>query len=86
MSKIDSQPQLNKEIERTLAEFYETRYFQALTELCNNETAIALDALLDKNKSESELRFYQGRVEEVKTLLERIASLHEEIIKNPSEE
>lgn len=83
MSKINSQ--MNKDTERALAELYETRYFQALAELCNEETAIVLNELLDKNKTESHLRFYQGRAEEVRILLERIALLHKEIIENPKE-
>lgn len=74
MAEINSQ--LSKETQRTLAELHETKYFQALTELCNEETAVVLDALLDKNKTEAQLRFYQGRAEEVKVLLERIVALH----------
>ena len=78
--------QLSRHNQQTLAEMYETKYFQALTELCNDETAVILEALLDKNKKESQLRFYQGRAEEVKVLLERIALLHKELIENlPSE-
>lgn len=82
MSKTNTQ--LSKHNEQTLAEMFETKYFQALTELANDETAVILDALLDKNKPDSQLRFYQGRAEEVKIILERIALLHEQLIENPS--
>lgn len=75
--------QFSKHNEQTLAEMFETKYFQALTELCNDETAVILEALLDKNKPDAQLRFYQGRAEEVKIILERIALLHEQLIENP---
>ena len=75
---------LNKEIESTISNLYETKYFEALNELIANELEVTKTWLLNKGLSADEIRFYQGRAEGLGVVLLRIKTIHDESMKTPT--
>lgn len=75
---------LNKEIEATISNLYETKYFQALSELIANELDITKTWLLNKQLTADEIRFYQGRAEGLGVILIQIKAIHDEYMKTPT--
>ena len=74
---------LNKEIEATISNLYETKYFEALSELVANELDITKTWLLNKQLTADEIRFYQGRAEGLGVVLLQIKAIHDEHMKAP---
>ncbi len=74
---------LNKEIETTISNLYETKYFEALSELIANELDITKTWLLNKQLTADEIRFYQGRAEGLGVVLLQIKAIHDENMKAP---
>ena len=74
---------LNKEIETTISNLYETKYFEALSELIANELDITKTWLLNKQLTADEIRFYQGRAEGLGVVLLQIKAIHDENMKSP---
>lgn len=68
---------INKQAEQDLANLYETKYFQALQALVDEELDITKTYMLNKKLSADELRFYQGRAEGLGVVLLRIKTIHE---------
>ena len=75
---------LNKEIEATISNLYETKYFEALSELIANELDITKTWLLNKQLTADEIRFYQGRAEGLGVILIQIKAIHDEYMKTPT--
>jgi hypothetical protein len=72
---------LHKDIEETISNLYETKYFEALSELVGNELEVTKTWLLNKGLSAYEIRFYQGRAEGLGVILLRIKTIHDEHMK-----
>jgi len=72
---------INKEAERDMANLFETKYFQALQALVDEELDITKTQMLERKLSADDLRFYQGRAEGLGVILIRIKMLHEEAMK-----
>lgn len=75
--------ELNKTTEETISNLYETKYFEALSELVANELEITKTWLLNKGLTADEIRFYQGRAEGLAVILLRIKTIHEQTMKAP---
>lgn len=74
---------INKQTEETISNLYETKYFEALSELIANELEVTKTWLLNKGLSADEMRFYQGRAEGLGVILLRIKTIHDEHMKAP---
>ena len=72
---------LHKDVEETISNLYETKYFEALSELVANELEATKTWLLNKGLSADEIRFYQGRAEGLGVILLRIKTIHDEHMK-----
>lgn len=72
---------LHKNTEETLANLFETKYFEALKELIAEELETTKTWLLNKGLSPDEMRFYQGRAEGLGVILLRIQKIHEDFLK-----
>jgi len=75
---------INKLTEETISNLYETKYFEALSELIANELEVTKTWLLNKGLSADEIRFYQGRAEGLGVILLRIKTIHDEHMKAPT--
>lgn len=75
---------INKQTEETIINLYETKYFEALSELIANELEVTKTWLLNKGLSADEIRFYQGRAEGLGVILLRIKTIHDEHMKAPT--
>ena len=75
---------LNKEIEATISNLYETKYFEALSELIANELEVTKTWLLNKQLPTDDIRFYQGRAEGLGVVLLRIKTIHDDAMKTPT--
>ncbi|GMU25826.1 MAG: hypothetical protein AMXMBFR16_07310 [Candidatus Uhrbacteria bacterium] len=75
---------INKQTEETISNLYETKYFNALSELIANELEVTKTWLLNKGLSADEIRFYQGRAEGLGVILLRIKTIHDEHMKAPT--
>lgn len=75
---------INKQTEETISNLYETKYFEALSELIANELEVTKTWLLNKGLSADEMRFYQGRAEGLGVILLRIKTIHDEHMKAPT--
>ena len=75
---------INKLTEETISNLYETKYFEALSELIANELEVTKTWLLNKGLSADEIRFYQGRAEGLGVILLRIKTIHDEHMKVPT--
>ncbi len=75
---------LHKDIEATISNLYETKYFEALSELIANELDITKTWLLNKQLTADEIRFYQGRAEGLGVILIQIKAIHDEYMKTPT--
>ena len=75
---------LHKDIEATISNLYETKYFEALSELIANELDITKPWLLNKQLTADEIRFYQGRAEGLGVILIQIKAIHDEYMKTPT--
>ena len=75
---------LNKQTEETISNLYETKYFEALSELIANELDITKTWLLNKQLTADEIRFYQGRAEGLGVILIQIKAIHDEHMKTPT--
>ena len=75
---------LPRDIEETLSNLYETKYFDALSELIANELEITKTWLLNKQLTADEIRFYQGRAEGLGVILLRIKTIHDDHMKAPT--
>ena len=75
---------LHKDAEETISNLYETKYFEALSELVANELEVTKTWLLNKGLSADEIRFYQGRAEGLGVMLLRIKTIHDEHMKTPT--
>jgi indole-3-glycerol phosphate synthase len=76
--------QLNKETESTISNLFETKYFDALSELIAHELEITKTWLLNKQLTADEIRFYQGRAEGLGVILIQIKAIHDENMKAPT--
>lgn len=75
---------INKQTEETISNLYETKYFEALSELIANELEVTKTWLLNKGLSADEIRFYQGRAEGLGVILLRVKTIHDEHMKAPT--
>jgi len=75
---------INKQTEETISNLFETKYFEALSELIANELEVTKTWLLNKGLSADEMRFYQGRAEGLGVILLRIKTIHDEHMKAPT--
>lgn len=75
---------LHKDIEATISNLYETKYFDALSELIANELDTTKTWLLNKQLTADEIRFYQGRAEGLGVILLQIKAIHDEHMKAPT--
>ena len=75
---------LNKEIEANISNLYETKYFEALSELIAVELETTKTWLLNKQLTADEIRFYQGRAEGLGVILLQIKAIHDEHMKAPT--
>ena len=75
---------LHKDIEASISNLYETKYFEALSELIANELDITKTWLLNKQLTADEIRFYQGRSEGLGVILIQIKAIHDEYMKTPT--
>jgi indole-3-glycerol phosphate synthase len=75
---------INKQTEETISNLFETKYFEALSELIANELEVTKTWLLNKGLSADEMRFYQGRAEGLGVILLRIKTIHDEHMKTPT--
>ena len=75
---------LNKEIEANISNLYETKYFEALSELIAVELETTKTWLLNKQLTADEIRFYQGRAEGLGVILIQIKAIHDEYMKTPT--
>ena len=76
--------ELNKTTEETISNLYETKYFEALSDLIAHELEITKTWLLNKGLTADEIRFYQGRAEGLGVILLRIKTVHEQTMKAPT--
>ena len=74
---------LHKDIEATISNLYETKYFEALSELIAVELETTKTWLLNKQLTADEIRFYQGRAEGLGVVLLQIKAIHDEHMKAP---
>ena len=74
---------LHKDIEATISNLYETKYFEALSELIASELETTKTGLLNKQLTADEIRFYQGRAEGLGVILLQIKAIHDEHMKAP---
>jgi len=74
---------LHKDIEATISNLYETKYFEALSELVASELETTKTWLLNKQLTADEIRFYQGRAEGLGVILLQIKAIHDEHMKAP---
>ncbi|MFZ2253020.1 MAG: hypothetical protein WAW13_02460 [Minisyncoccia bacterium] len=74
---------LHKDIEATISNLYETKYFEALSELIASELETTKTWLLNKQLTADEIRFYQGRAEGLGVILLQIKAIHDEHMKAP---
>lgn len=72
---------INKQAEQDLANLYETKYFQALQALVDEELDTTKTCMLNKKLSADDLRFYQGRAEGLGVVLLRIQMIHDAAMK-----
>ncbi|MDO8590528.1 MAG: hypothetical protein Q7R65_00960 [bacterium] len=72
---------INKQTEETISNFFETKYFEALSELIAEELEITKTWLLNKGLPNDDLRYYQGRAEGLGVILLRIKTIHDEHMK-----
>lgn len=72
---------ISKQNEQDLANLFETKYFEALKALIDEELEITKTHMLDKKLSADELRFYQGRAEGLGVVLLRIQIIHDAAMK-----
>ena len=75
---------LHKDIEATISNLYETKYFEALSELIASELETTKTWLLNKQLTADEIRFYQGRAEGLGVILIQIKAIHDEYMKTPT--
>ena len=75
---------INKQTEETISNLYETKYFEALSELIANELEVTKTWLLNKQLTADEIRFYQGRAEGLGVILLQIKAIHDEHMKAPT--
>lgn len=75
--------ELPKATEETISNLYETKYFDALSELIANELEITKTWLLNKTLSTDDMRYYQGRAEGLGVILLRIKAIHEQSMSTP---
>jgi len=75
---------LHKDIETTISNLYETKYFDALSELIASELETTKTWLLNKQLTADEIRFYQGRAEGLGVILLQIKAIHDEHMKAPT--
>ena len=76
--------ELNKQTEETISNLFETKYFEALSDLIASELEITKTWLLNKGLTADEIRFYQGRAEGLGVVLLRIKTIHDEHMKAPT--
>jgi len=74
---------LHKDIEAMISNLYETKYFEALSELIASELETTKTWLLNKQLTADEIRFYQGRAEGLGVILLQIKAIHDEHMKAP---
>ena len=74
---------LHKDIEANISNLYETKYFEALSELIASELETTKTWLLNKQLTADEIRFYQGRAEGLGVILLQIKAIHDEHMKAP---
>ena len=74
---------LHKDIDANISNLYETKYFEALSELVAVELETTKTWLLNKQLTEDEIRFYQGRAEGLGVILLQIKAIHDEHMKAP---
>ena len=74
---------LHKDIEANISNLYETKYFEALSELVAVELETTKTWLLNKQLTADEIRFYQGRAEGLGVILLQIKAIHDEHMKAP---
>ncbi len=74
---------LHKDIEANISNLYETKYFEALSELVAVELETTKTWLLNKQLTADEIRFYQGRAEGLGVVLLQIKAIHDEHMKAP---
>jgi len=74
---------LHKDIEANISNLYETKYFEALSELIAVELETTKTWLLNKQLTADEIRFYQGRAEGLGVVLLQIKAIHDEHMKAP---
>ena len=72
---------INKQTEETISNFFETKYFEALSELIAEELEITKTWLLNKGLPNDDLRYYQGRAEGLGVVLLRVKAIHDEFMK-----
>ncbi len=75
---------LHKDIEANISNLYETKYFEALSELIASELETTKTWLLNKQLTADEIRFYQGRAEGLGVILLQIKAIHDEHMKAPT--
>jgi len=75
---------LNKQTEETISNLYETKYFEALSELVADELEITKTWLLNKGLPIDDIRHYQGRAEGLGVILLQIKAIHDEHMKAPT--
>ena len=75
---------LHKDIEANISNLYETKYFEALSELIAVELETTKTWLLNKQLTADEIRFYQGRAEGLGVILLQIKAIHDEHMKAPT--
>lgn len=75
---------LHKDMEATISNLYETKYFEALSELIASELETTKTWLLNKQLTADEIRFYQGRAEGLGVILLQIKAIHDEHMKAPT--
>jgi len=75
---------LHKDIEAMISNLYETKYFEALSELIASELETTKTWLLNKQLTADEIRFYQGRAEGLGVILLQIKAIHDEHMKAPT--
>ena len=72
---------INKHTEETISNLYETKYFEALSDLIADELEITKTWLLNKGLPNDDIRHYQGRAEGLGVVLLRIKAIHDDFIK-----
>lgn len=75
---------ISKEAEQDIVNLYETKYFRSLQELVEAELNETKICLLNRNLSADLLRFYQGRAEGLGVVLLRIQMIHDDAMKEAS--